>query len=406
MVHRRGRVLAVHRYFWPDSPPYASILSQITKAWVTSGWTVDVLASQPSYKSADQPRRPGTERVGGATVTRLTLSHETGRPVRRILNAVRLGAAILWRSATGGYDAVMVSTMPPVVPGLAARIGTRLSGARLIYHCMDLHPEIGRISGEFANPRVYKALLKLDSQTCGSAARVVVLSRDMERSVRLRPGCSDAHVVVMNNFALPSEEGSQGDCQLPPSEKVRIIFAGNVGRFQALDTVVAAMHQAVSTGCDNIELVVMGTGSFVERLRLEARGPAQEVIRFIPHQSVADAKATIRSCDVGLVSLNPEIYKYAYPSKTLTYLEQGVPLLVVVEGESQLANEIRREGIGWTSSPGDVDGLARQLVAISSGRDRLSEMGTAAFWYAHREYGHDDILTKWVEMLRGAVERG
>ena len=43
-------VLAIHRYYWPDSPPYAAMLQEIVKRWSQEGHDVDVLTSQPSYK--------------------------------------------------------------------------------------------------------------------------------------------------------------------------------------------------------------------------------------------------------------------------------------------------------------------------------------------------------------------
>ena len=46
----------------------------------------------------------------------------------------------------------MASTAPPVVVGFAAALGARLTGGRFYYHCMDIHPEIGRLSGEFEEP--------------------------------------------------------------------------------------------------------------------------------------------------------------------------------------------------------------------------------------------------------------
>ena len=53
--------LAVHRYYWPDTPPYASMLRTIAAEWTGAGHPVDVLTSQPSYKPeaniAQRPRR-------------------------------------------------------------------------------------------------------------------------------------------------------------------------------------------------------------------------------------------------------------------------------------------------------------------------------------------------------------
>ncbi|MDN5882855.1 MAG: hypothetical protein L0H37_10850, partial [Nitrosospira sp.] len=172
------KILAIHRYYWPDTSPYGAILRRIVKRWVDDGHNVDVLSSQPSYKAAlKNEKMPRRSKLDGSRVIRLSLPGEAGRPLIRLLNALRLCWAIVLRALfLRRYDVIMVSTTPPVLGGVAAALLARLAGARFIYHCMDIHPEIGRISGEFRNPVVYKTLALLDAWSCRRAAPVVVLS--------------------------------------------------------------------------------------------------------------------------------------------------------------------------------------------------------------------------------------
>ena len=51
----RLRLLLVHRYFWPDTPPYAVMLRAIAAHWAAAGHRVEVLAGQPSYKPETAP---------------------------------------------------------------------------------------------------------------------------------------------------------------------------------------------------------------------------------------------------------------------------------------------------------------------------------------------------------------
>lgn len=392
------RVLAVHRYYWPDTPPYASLLRRIVASWAATV-DVDVLTAQPSYKSESEPRQPRREVMDGAVVRRLRLRSEVGRPVRRIVNSLRMGWSIFWRSASGRYDTVMVSTMPPVVPGVAASLGCRISGARLFYHCMDLHPEVGRISGEFSHPLVYRVLLRLDSATCRQADTVIVLSKDMADAVRARPGCANARIEVVNNFALPS--GSEFvEPPLPGTECVRLLFAGNVGRFQGLETVIEAMHRRAARGRNDVEFVVLGTGAALPDLQARAmEGPARGQVRFVPHQPVEVAKAAMRQSDIGLVALIPGIHRYVFPSKTMTYLEQGLPLLVVVEQSSALAETVATEGIGWSVAPGQPEALEAVLDRLAENRDTLKHVSARAESFADREFSADWILRRWEVLL-------
>ena len=105
------KVLAIHRFYWPDTPPYASMLRTIVHQWVSDGHEVDVLSSQPSYKAGiDNQKQPAKEVVDGAQVVRLNLPSEAGKPLVRILNALRLGAGVFWQAVVRKqYDVIMVS---------------------------------------------------------------------------------------------------------------------------------------------------------------------------------------------------------------------------------------------------------------------------------------------------------
>lgn len=401
------RILAVHRYFWPDSPPYAVMLREIGRAWVADGHSVNVVSSQPSYKQGPVAVAGGAKVAGPDErfrVRRLRLPHEQGQPVRRLRNALVLGAAVIAEAVRGDYDVIIISTMPPVLGGAAARVAARLSGARFWYHCMDLHPEIGRLSGEFAHPVVYRALERIEAANCRAADAVIVLSDDMADAVRERPGCADANVVVINNFSLPGEESASADTVLPPdlerTGRIRVLFAGNVGRFQGLETAVDAIGMLVDSGRHDVELVILGEGVAVDELKRDVgtRG-LHGCVRFVPHQPVDVAKAAMAQADLGLVSLVPDIYRYAYPSKTMTYLEQGCPLLLCVEPESQLARMVRSERIGVDVPPGDSAAMARTIAALADDRELLATMSAKAHVVAERDFDKDAVLQQWTQLL-------
>ena len=93
------KVLAIHRFYSPDTPPYASILRAIVYQWVKDGHEVNVLSSQPSYKAGIQNiKQASREIVDGAEVIRLNLPSELGKPLVRIISAIRLGLGIFWEA--------------------------------------------------------------------------------------------------------------------------------------------------------------------------------------------------------------------------------------------------------------------------------------------------------------------
>lgn len=397
----RQKILAIHRYYWPDTPPYASMLRSIVGRWVDEGHQVDVLSSQPSYKAGlDNERQPSKEVVDGATVYRMTLPSEAGRPLIRILNALRLGLGIFMRAVLlRRYDVIMVSTSPPVLAGWFTALASRLSGARFVYHCMDVHPEIGRISGEFRNPVVYRRLARMDAWSCRQANPVVVLSQDMADSLDLRSKSGAfPQTTVINNFSLPSESDTVGELPFPwPTESFVLLFAGNIGRFQGLDVLMSAMAHLRERS--DIRLVMMGEGT--EKTPLEnlvAESGAR--VSFVGHHSVSVAKAAMEKAGAGFVSLVPELYRYAYPSKTMTYLEQGCPVLVAAEPESRLARDIVENNAGLAVHSGEVGELVQAISRLADDDQQLEEMKENAASLAEQSFSPEVVLARWASLVR------
>lgn len=376
------------------------MLRAIVGQWVSDGHEVDVLSSQPSYKaSVDNQRQSARERVDGANVVRLNLPPEAGRPLVRIVNSLVLGLGVFWHAVVRKrYDVIMVSTSPPVLAGWFVAMAAKVTGARFIYHCMDIHPEIGRISGEFRNPRVFSLLSRLDRWTCTQARPVVVLSDDMAESLIARRPEEPPETTVINNFGLPSEGTASDELPFPwPNEPFVLLFAGNIGRFQGLDVLVDAMARLRDR--QDIRLVMMGDGTEKERLSCKAEENGAPV-SFVGHQSVEVAKAAMARANAGFVSLVPELYRYAYPSKTMTYLEQGCPVLVAVETRSCLARDVIDNGAGVAVPGGDVDALVNAILSLADDPESLGSMRRKALEFSAGAFATDVVLARWSSLLQ------
>lgn len=400
------RILAVHRYFWPDTPPYASFLRSIGQRWATDGHNVEVLTAQPSYTSSSGVGpRPSRERLDDLDVTRVHVVTEEGRVPGQLLNLVVFPAQIAWKILTGRRrDMIMCSTAPQVTLGFAVSAAARLRGSTFVYHCMDLHPEIGRLSGEFANPVAFRVLSKMDQITMRRADTIIVLSQDMKDAVLARDVSLASKIQVINNFALPDDTASASS-PLGSADPgtLRVVFTGNIGRFQGLETAVDAVRK-LPPGTP-VELVFMGEGKAKESLVAAARGIEgndDRTITFLPHGSAAEAKALMRTADLGLVSLVPEVIKYAYPSKTATYAVGGLPLLVACDQESELSRTVQGQGLGLSVPTGDVNAMvqaietARQQLAVDGG----SEWRNSVTDYAAREFDEHTVLERWSDLAK------
>ena len=380
------------------------MLRTIGKRLADDGHEVSVLSSQPSYKGHVKiSKQPACEELDGMTIHRLSLLREANRSVLfRLLNMFYFPLRILlFIILKGKFDMVMISTAPPVVVGLAAALGVKIRGGDFIYHCMDIHPEIGAISGEFRNPLVFRALRALDTFTCNSAKAIVVLSTDMKSAIESRPGFKSGNIVVINNFSMPHhDEAKLVDSELlKKTGKFRLLFAGNLGRFQGLEVFVDAMQQL--SHIPEIELVFLGEGNALASLKQRAHGMGNVI--FLSHQPVSVARSVMSDADLGIVSLNKDIYKYAYPSKTMTYLDEGSPVLVSVENNSDLASFVTGKNVGVCVDIGSPQSISESVETLFRDKGRIAQMKSAAKQVSDECFSETVVLDKWSKLVKGCA---
>ncbi|MEM7083801.1 MAG: glycosyltransferase family 4 protein [Pseudomonadota bacterium] len=408
------RILAIHRYFWPDTPPYASLLRAIVARWAKDGHEVDVLSSQPGYKrEANIARQKSVETIDGFSVRRVSLPNEVGRSLARLWNVARFSIAILWQAVIRKrYDMIMVSTAPPVILGVVVRWACRLSGATMIYHCMDIHPEIGRISGEFRHPMIFKRLQNADTKTCEFADTVVVLSDDMANSIKDRkPGLS-ARFKIINNFELPSFEtpaGCEPQADPMPAQRegvFRLLFAGNLGRFQGLDTVLQLYVESLAQGTLlDTEFWFMGDGKAKAQLVEIAGEHLNKRVFFLPHSPLPAARRAMQMCDAGLISLSKDIFRYAFPSKLMTYLSEGCTILAAIEKDSALATLIDTHHIGEVIDVAKPDEFIKRIEALSMSKEERLQRSLRIRSVSNELFSQEKVLDVWSELAKEVSQR-
>lgn len=394
------RVLVVHRYYFPEQVPCANIMRAIATRLSKDGHQVDVLSAKPSRVIDKTPDNEIKIDAGdGVRVCRLSLPSEVNRPVWRIVNAIYLGLTLLFKTIFIRYDVIISTSIPPVLGGFFSSLAAKLTRVRFIYYCMDLHPEIGRVSGDFSNPFLYRLLLRIDDWNCRQASSVLVHSEDMRNTLRARPRGGEYNIELFNNFALPAEQDPSidSDWHLDSlTNRLTLIYAGNMGRFQGLETLLEAMGRIAHR--KDIELIMMGEGVAKPGLIILQKKLTANV-RFYDYQPVEVAKEAIQSADIGVVMLIPDMYKYAYPSKTMAYLEQGCPIIAVIEEESELAKTMQSEGYGFSVPIGNAEALAKLLLQLADDISWKQPMSQAALAAFEKYFSSSVVLDKWSKLV-------
>ena len=399
------KLLLVHRFIRPDTPGYAHMLYIMGQHFAAEGHDVTIFSAQPGYNDVyDGEPLPVRQQVDGMTVIRIPLLKESKskKPLIRAVNFFWFAMRVFFHAVFRfkAYDCMTVTTFPPTLMATVARMIGLFRKTNYIYHCMDLYPEIALASGMVKKKSMAMKLAAwLDKRNCEKADSVVVLSQDMLDTLGQR-GIGTSNVKVLNNFVIDDVDPN---IELPetitlPPDKFRVLFAGNIGRFQSLDTIVEA---AKIIGFDErLEFWFVGTGVAVDSLKEQAGELLGQTIFFHPYLPIQQVMRVIHESHLGIVSLSPGVIQSAYPSKTMSYLEAGCKLLCVLETDSSLSRMVRTDKIGETCEA-DADQVAEavskefELWSHSQyDRQKVQNIGRSRF-------GRPYILEQWSRIFRG-----
>lgn len=400
----RMNIFVAYRHYYPDITPYARLLKSIAERLVEDGHSVTVFTAQPSYNDVRQARLSTKECVNGVVVVRMPLLFEKKSMLwSRAINSLLFAAgSVVLGLIRPKLDLVMAHSHPPALSGLAGVALSKLRGKKFLYHCQDLNPESLQISDVAINDRLYAVLRHLERLTQKSADAVIVLSGDMVDTVRER-GLSGDNVRVINNFILEQF----GDASVPPglardSSRFRVLFAGNHGRFQGLETIIEAAN--LLSAREEIKFQFVGEG-VMKKSAIRMAGPILgKTVYFHPQVPVEVSFRAMKESDLGLVTLHPGMYKVAFPSKTMMLLAAGLPLLASVEDSSDLARFVKEERVGWQCPPGDAEIMAAKILEAYETRAELDVFRDRARAVATASFDRNKVLNKWSALFRELEE--
>jgi glycosyltransferase involved in cell wall biosynthesis len=211
-------------------------------------------------------------------------------------------------------------------------------------------------------------------------------------------------------FPNPHVESSLGETKSPAAQALAadvakgfsIVFAGNLGAAQSLETIIEAAQRLQQTG-KGIRFFLVGSGGQSEWLAQEiARRSLNNVV--LPGRfPLADMPCIYAAASVLLVSLRDEpIFTLTIPSKVQGYLAAGKPIIASLNGEG--ARIVAEAGAGIACAAGNPQALAEAILTLFRlDANKRAEMGENARNYAVRHFSLDRLAAELEAQLEALV---
>lgn len=399
------RVLLLTQWFDPE-PTFKGLV--FARELVKQGFEVEVVTGFPNYPGGKI--YPGyklkflqREQIDGVQVTRVPLypSHDQGA-IGRVLNYVSFAAASL---CYGLFDAkrpdVIYAYHPPLTVGITAALIRLFRRVPVVYDIQDMWPDTLRATGMFANEKVLKLVSRVCDWVYRRVDQLVVLSPGFKRLLVERGVPANKIEVIYNWCAENSLSAPQG--RLPNTfsskEKFRILFAGNMGKAQALDAVLQAAV-LLRDQAPNIAFIFLGGGVEVTRLQKLATVKELSNVTFLPSVPMNEVGSYLVSADALLVHLKKDpLFTITIPSKTQAYMAVGKPILMAVDGNAaDLVREVGCGEVAESENPQAIADAAMRLMEASP--DQRNAMGVSSRRFYHEKLSLRVGVARFGEIFR------
>jgi colanic acid biosynthesis glycosyl transferase WcaI len=402
------RVMFLTQWFEPE-PAFKG--TSFVRGLRELGHDVEVVTGLPNYPTGKI--YPGyrlkpyqKEVVEGVTVHRLPLypSHDKST-AGRCLNYASffISAFVYGLFASRRFDVVYVYH-PPITVGAAAGMFGLFTGTPFVLDVQDLWPDSVFVSGMTGTGFIGKMVGHVCDFTYRRAAAILAQSHGIKAKLVER-GVPADKITTIYNWAEEDLVASKGLCdaaELLPSDRFNIVYGGNLGRVQALDTVIEAARRAGESE-PKILVTLIGSGTETERLRRfvdDNRLTNVRVLPAVPKTHIADV---FRAADVLLSHLADEpLFRITVPSKIQFYLAVGKPILLGVPGEA--AELVVSAGAGVAVPPEDPEKLAAAMVDLARRpKEVLQLMGERGQSFYNRKLSQAAAIKASGDVLAGCA---
>ncbi|MGM0876441.1 MAG: glycosyltransferase family 4 protein [Bacillota bacterium] len=272
---------------------------------------------------------------------------------------------------------IIYATSPQLFQGVTGYFLSRIHRAKFVFEIRDLWVDFAELLGQFKNKKLLNLARKLESFLYKKADHIIVVTYGYKKRL-IELGITEEKITVIPNGVNPSslKQATQTNAlsvkqQYGIEGKFLVLYAGNIGAAQGLDTVISAAEQLKH----DPSIVFMFIGEGVEKQPLKERSRTLQLsnVLFVDSKKKEELASYYAAADIGIVSLKKHpLFEITIPSKVFDYMSMSTPILIGVDGEAR--EIVEKHHAGFYFEPENPTDFIRVLKHAQSHPDELKEI--------------------------------
>jgi colanic acid biosynthesis glycosyl transferase WcaI len=332
--------------------------------------------------------------------------------VERRFQEIRVGKAIAERIAKFHPDVVIGCNLPldalDKVVGLCSR-----KKYPFIFWQQDIYSKaITDLLGErlgLAGRMIGRYYQFLERSAANRSAAVVIIADDFRNTLEKEFGVSGDRIHMIENWApldeiSPRPKANEWARQQGLSDCDVILYTGTIG-LKHDPKLILAVAKALGER-PRTRVIVTSEGPYASWLEQEAKSIPGEPLRVLPFQAFGSYSDVLGTADVLIAVLERDAGTFSVPSKVLSYLCAGRPIVLSAPSENLASRIINRAKAGYAVAVEDVPSFVGAIKGLLDNPASRKAFGNNGRAFAEETFNIAKIGDRFGGIINSVRSRG
>lgn len=271
------------------------------------------------------------------------------------------------------FDLVLYSTPPITLTGILAWV-KKSYGAKSYLMLKDIFPQnavdLGMMKTTGITSLIYRYFRRKEKKLyalsdrigCMSPANVeYVLEHNPEIAVERVGLCPNSMDCIDVSVSAIEREELRIKYDIPLDKKV-FVYGGNLGKPQGVPFIIDCLRACKPI--DDAFFLIVGSGTDYGLLEEYVKTEKPKNVRLLPSLPKDEYDHMLAACDVGLIFLDHRFTIPNFPSRLLSYMQAGLPVLACTDTATDIGKVITEGGFGWWCESNDAMKFVDKIIVI------------------------------------------
>jgi colanic acid biosynthesis glycosyl transferase WcaI len=273
----------------------------------------------------------------------------------------------------------------------------------------DLQPDAAVELGMMKNRSIIDLLYRVELNAYRGAALISTLTEGMRQRI-VDKGIDSAKVVLfppradLSLYTLRDRsDGSAFRERYGLQGKLIVSHSGNMGVKQGMEVILHVAER--SREREDIQYLLAGDGAMRVKLEAEAQARKLHNVRFLPVLPKDEFHEMLAATDIALITQQRVVSNIVFPSKTVTLLSAGCPVIASVNSGSEVARAVLCSGAGSVVEAENAGALWNAILELSKSRELLARRSQQARQFAVDSWDERRTLPLMEQQIAECLKR-